>query len=273
MYADIDTLYRTTIDRNPDCWMAHYNLGLALADRGQLDEAIDHYKKAMEIQPDYAEAHYNLGIALASRGQLDEAIAHYKKAIEIQPDIAQAVEAHDNLGALWRAAARSTRPLPTTRRRLKSSPTTWRLTTTLVALAGRGQIDEAIAHYKKAIEIQPDDVKAHNNLGALLADRGQTDEAIAHYRKYWKSLPTIRASATTWRGYWQPVLTHPSATAPKQSHWANGPKTFRRTGTDIFRHAGGCICRGGPVFRSRRDRSEGDRPGHTAERADSGNVD
>ena len=64
MYADIETLYRTTIDRNPDCWMAHDNLGAALADRGQIDEAIAHYRKALEIKPDDAEAHINLGAAL-----------------------------------------------------------------------------------------------------------------------------------------------------------------------------------------------------------------
>ena len=95
MYADVETLYRTTIDRNPDCWLAHNNLGLALAGRGQVDEAIAHYQKALEIKPDYAEAHNNLGIALAGRGQVDEAIAHYQKALEIKPDYA---EAHNNLG-------------------------------------------------------------------------------------------------------------------------------------------------------------------------------
>ena len=52
MYADLETLYRTTIDRNPECWMAHNNLGWDLADRGQVDEAIAHYRKALEIKPD-----------------------------------------------------------------------------------------------------------------------------------------------------------------------------------------------------------------------------
>ena len=52
-------------------------------------------KKALEIKPDYAEAHDNLGMALAGRGQVDEAIAHYQKALEIKPDY---VEAHNNLG-------------------------------------------------------------------------------------------------------------------------------------------------------------------------------
>ena len=50
-------------------------------------------------------------------------------------------------------------------------------------LAGCGQIDAAIVHYRKALEIKPDYSEAHNNLGAVLAGQGQTDEAMIHYRK------------------------------------------------------------------------------------------
>jgi hypothetical protein len=51
------------------------------------------------------------------------------------------------------------------------------------ALALRGEVDEAMVHYRKALEIRPDFDLAHNNLGVVLADRGQFDEAIAQYRK------------------------------------------------------------------------------------------
>jgi tetratricopeptide (TPR) repeat protein len=44
-------------------------------------------------------------------------------------------------------------------------------------------VDEAIAAYRKAIEIDPRDPVAHSNLGAALADRGKVDEAIVSYRK------------------------------------------------------------------------------------------
>ena len=60
-----------------------------MAGRGQVDEAIAHYQKALEIKPDYAEAHNNLGLGLAGRGQFDEAIAHYRKALEIEPGNAE----------------------------------------------------------------------------------------------------------------------------------------------------------------------------------------
>ena len=76
---------------------AHDNLGIALAGRGEVDEAIGHYRKALEVQPDYAEAHNSLAAALAGRGQIAEAIAHYRKALEIKPDY---VDARRNLEAL-----------------------------------------------------------------------------------------------------------------------------------------------------------------------------
>ena len=51
------------------------------------------------------------------------------------------------------------------------------------ALKERGQIDAAMAHYRKVLEIKPEHAEAYNNLGILLAENRQIDAAIAHYRK------------------------------------------------------------------------------------------
>ncbi len=51
------------------------------------------------------------------------------------------------------------------------------------ALAARGTIDEAMAHYQRAIALKTDYAEAHNNLGAALAARGRVDEAMAHYQR------------------------------------------------------------------------------------------
>jgi Flp pilus assembly protein TadD len=44
-------------------------------------------------------------------------------------------------------------------------------------------VDEAIAHFQKVLEIKPDDVEAHFNLGNALVQKGRVDEAIPHFQK------------------------------------------------------------------------------------------
>jgi tetratricopeptide (TPR) repeat protein len=51
------------------------------------------------------------------------------------------------------------------------------------ALLRKGNVDEAIAQYQKVLQIKPDYAKAHNNLGSALLQKGSMDEAIAHYQK------------------------------------------------------------------------------------------
>ncbi len=141
------SIWEDTVAKAPGNARAQNNLGLAQAGRGQMDEAMAHYRKALELKPDAADTHNNLGNALTGRGQIDEAMAHYRKALELTPDYA---EAHNNLG---------------------------------VALAGREQFDEAITQCEKALELRPDYAEARGNLGNIMACRGQIDEAIAEYRK------------------------------------------------------------------------------------------
>ena len=76
----METLWRTTIQRNPACWLAENNLGVTLANRGEFKEAIPHYERSLQLKPDYEKAHYNLGLALASRGDVDKAMAEFRTA-------------------------------------------------------------------------------------------------------------------------------------------------------------------------------------------------
>ena len=84
MYGNIETLWRTTLARNPGCWMAHNNLGIVLFEKGQLDDAIAHYRTTLQMQPEFWDADYNLGTALLGKGQVDEAIFYCDKAVRMQ---------------------------------------------------------------------------------------------------------------------------------------------------------------------------------------------
>jgi tetratricopeptide (TPR) repeat protein len=61
-------------------------------------------------------------------------------------------------------------------------------------LAEKGRFDESVAEWKLALQISPDDAKAHNNLGRALAGKGDFDQAIVHWQRaleidprYWEA--------------------------------------------------------------------------------------
>jgi len=147
MYANVETLWQATLRQNPNSWLAQGDLGNVCLQKGQVDEAIAHFQKALEIKPNYAITHYNLGVSFYLLGRIDEALPQYEKAVELKPDYA---EAHNNLGLIF---------------------------------FQQGRLDEALPQYEKAVELKPDYAEAHNNLGLIFFQQGRTDEAISQYQK------------------------------------------------------------------------------------------
>jgi tetratricopeptide (TPR) repeat protein len=175
----------------PESPGARFNLGHALANKGNLDEAIAEFRKAIQFNKDYTEAHYNLGVALGVahnnlgtglwlKGQLDEAIAEFRKAIHINKDYAMA---HFNLGTALKDKGRLDEAIAEFRKAIQIKKDYADAYVSLgIALQDKGRLDEAIAEYRKAIHINKDFAMAHNNLGVALKDKGRLDEAIAEYR-------------------------------------------------------------------------------------------
>jgi superkiller protein 3 len=60
-----------------------------------------------------------------------------------------------------------------------------------IALAHCGHLDEAIRHFQKVVEIEPDEAAAHNNLGSALLYCGRVDEAIAQYQRALEIRPDL----------------------------------------------------------------------------------
>jgi tetratricopeptide (TPR) repeat protein len=67
---------------------------------------------------------------------------------------------------------------------LAKNPDSWTAHNNLGnALYQKGHVDDAVAHYQKALGIYPNYAQAHNNLGAALIQKGGVDDAVAHYQK------------------------------------------------------------------------------------------
>ncbi len=70
----------------------NYFEGIAYALKGQHDQSIPYYDKAIKINPKFANAYFSRGVAYAEgRGEYDKAISDYDKAIEINPRFGKAI--------------------------------------------------------------------------------------------------------------------------------------------------------------------------------------
>jgi len=185
MYSDMETLFQETLERNPTCWIAHYNLGVLIAGvPGRLPEAIQHYREAARLKPDYAMAHYNLGLALAQTPDgLPEAIEEYRAALRANPNSAMA---HNNLGlALSKIPGRLPEAIEEYGAALRSDQDLAEAHNNLgIALLNTpGRLSEAIPHFQAALRSKPESAEIHNNLGgAFSLEPGRLREAIEEYR-------------------------------------------------------------------------------------------
>ena len=138
---------------NPDDDEIHNNLGCALLQKGNVDEAILHFQKALQLNPDDADAHHSLGCALLQKGNVDVAILHFQKALQLKPDYP---ESRNDLGC---------------------------------AFLQKGNVDEAILYFQKFLQSKPDDAEGHHNLGCALLQKGNVDEAIPQFQDALKIIP------------------------------------------------------------------------------------
>ncbi len=182
-YKDLESLWRDTLDKNPNAWMAHTNLGIELQLRGQYDQAAQYHRRALELKPDQAKAHINLGNALKSLGEVEEAISHYHQALSVKSDNSDTAEAHFGLGIAFEVQGKTDQVIASYRRAIEVKPGFAKAHFNLaVALQSRRELDEAMSHYRQALKIEPNNARAHNNLGGALGQQGRLDEAIKHFR-------------------------------------------------------------------------------------------
>jgi protein O-mannosyl-transferase len=188
-YVSAETLYRTTIARNPSCWLAHTNLA-ALELDASVDDALAHVEEALRLDPDIAEAHSVMGDVWQRKGRPEEAAGEYARALSINPSLAGAgtrlAGALALSGRYGEAAARY-------RVLLSEQEDSAGLRVGLGnALQHLGRAAEAAAAYEEALRLRPDDADAHYGLGVVLQRAGRLDEALAHYER---ALPVMAASA------------------------------------------------------------------------------
>jgi Tfp pilus assembly protein PilF len=137
--------YQKALELDPNCASAHFNLAVAALQKGKLDEAASHYQAALAQKPN-AETYNGYGFVLAQQGRAEEATKQFRKAIEINPKY---TPAYNNLGD---------------------------------ALAKQGKLDEAEFYYQASLREKPS-AAIHTALGLVLKKLGRNGEAAEEFRK------------------------------------------------------------------------------------------
>jgi tetratricopeptide (TPR) repeat protein len=186
MYRNIETLWRTTIVKNPNAFLALTHLG-ALLSKDHLEEAIALHKKALDAWPDFAEAHDNLGYALVQKHQLDEALIHFQKALALEPGNPST---HCNCAGVLLEKGQIDDAIVEFRKSLEldpfHSPASYGLGR---AFLKKGQLDEAVGYLQRAVEHQPNLVEARNSFANALFQMGRAEEGIGQLREVVKLTP------------------------------------------------------------------------------------
>jgi len=188
LYRDDITLWRDAVAKNENAWNAHIFVGNYLSDAGRWEEAMVHFRKAIQIKPDDATAHNNYALALLRSGRLDEAEAEFREAITLQPDyyLARANyctlllrrgkldEAETEVGWLLLLAP--------------DNPQSCYRYGQLLML--RGKLDDAETQLSKAIRLDPDYIPPRLTRALIFRKRGQLNEAITEYRSILQRVPS-----------------------------------------------------------------------------------
>jgi protein O-mannosyl-transferase len=184
VYRDLETLWRDTLAKNPNCWLAHNNLGLELEHRGRLDEALFHYREAHRLRPEYFETYHNLGSVLLRRGRPQEAIQNFKEMVKLKPDLPEVVSDADvGIGIAYGMGGDYDTASEYFRAALRVNPSdahaemNWGN-----ALKQQGKSDEALAHFQRGVQLAPGDAEAHFLLGRMFEEKRSLADAAKEYR-------------------------------------------------------------------------------------------
>lgn len=181
IYQNETALWRDTVRKNPDAWIAHNHLGLRLKDEGRHDEAAEHFARAIERHPDLVDVPFNKAVSLQESGQPEMAEIYYRRVLDLLPrhhdahlnlslilfEVDRVEEAHYHLGRALQIRTRSTDAL------LQEGARHY----------DRGAFHAATEYYREAARTAPDDADIHLQLGRSLSRLDRAELAAGHYQQ------------------------------------------------------------------------------------------
>jgi tetratricopeptide (TPR) repeat protein len=199
-WRDSVTLFRHALAVTKDNYVAHNNLGAALAAAGSIEDAAKEYQEALRINPADPETNYNMGLVLADQHRYAEALEFYRASMSACPDCD---DVQVSMGDTFATLDHFPEAMKCYRKALQLNPENEKAHNNLaIALFRQGKLDESILEYRRALTLKPDFKEAHSNLALALFRKGDYAGAWreAHLaRKYGAKLKPGFLNALSWK--------------------------------------------------------------------------
>jgi protein O-mannosyl-transferase len=174
-YLSMETYCRAGIAENPHAWSLQNNLGVALKERGEFEQAISHHRQALRDNPRFMEAHNNLGNALNATGHWQEAEAEFLAALQLSPSNSEVLgnlaDSYFRQGKIQEALAADAEAIKADRYNPR------RYIQFGIKLASNKQFEQAAVCFKNALLLAPGDISIQANLVRALMAAGHNEEA------------------------------------------------------------------------------------------------
>lgn len=165
----------------PDCVESWKALATAFQFQNKKQQAFETVQKAEGLFTDDAELKNNLGLLLAQRGDIELAEQYFQKAIALDSTHA---DFYANLARLYVQTARFAQAKKQFQQAITRNPYYARAREELADIYfDEGEFHDAILHYEKAIFSNPNNAVLHNKLGTVFRELSDFKKAGVHYQK------------------------------------------------------------------------------------------
>ena len=167
----------------------YFVLSIALHQRGEHEQALESYSRAIELAPQRAEFFNSRGATKSILGDHQGAIADFDEAIELDPQLA---EAFNNRGAVKKTSGDLLGAIEDYNRAIRLYPQDPAVFSNRgIANRERGLLQEALADFDRAIEFNPGASDAFLHRAAVKGDLGDYQGAVADCNRAMELNPSV----------------------------------------------------------------------------------
>lgn len=225
---------------------AEVALAIALYETGDMEKAVQHYRRALAIDADCAEAHAGLGLSLARISEIEQSCIHLERAWQLSPDcgllanwLADAYFDQGNFDRAIELYGEALRLDPSDNNAQNDMADAFRL---------KGDFSTAVKMYDRALAIDPGDTNARLEKAQCLIQLQKPEEAMHVLKSLIESFPTSRDRATAMVVYG--TLLQKAGKTAEAGRWFENALEFFPFNRQVLFQAATCAIETGDKVRS-----------------------